>query len=782
MSPSIEGRSLDEELAHQRDQLEEAQRIAQIGSWEWDLTEGRLTWSDELFRIVGYEPQSFEPSFERFMASIIPEDRERVQAIVQRAMADHQPFSYEYRVVRPDGRMCVCHGRGSVFTNDAGALVRLAGTSQDITDRKAIEAELALHRDRLEEAQRTAGIGSWEWDVIADRTTWSDELYRMYGHPPAFEPDFERYIASVHPADRGRVQSILGQAMKDHLPFSYEFRVVRPDGGERLCLARGNVFTGDAGIPVRMAGTSQDITERRSSEDALVRARAAAAAAEAASVAKGKFLANMSHELRTPLNSVIGFANVLLKNKSGGLADTDLEFIRRIQANGEHLLQLINDILDLSKIEVGKMKAEVERFSLGELVEETLDELRGALPEGVALRASIPGDMTPFASDPGKLKQILINLVGNAIKFTEKGAVTVQVFADAGTHRPERIEVRDSGVGIPQDRQEAIFRAFEQADAGTARRFGGTGLGLTIVASLSRLLGFRVEVESTPGAGSTFRVFFPSDGAEPAGADVVTRPSRAGGRSAVRKRYGGMELAGRLVLVIDDDTDSRILLTHHLESSGARTLTASSGDQGIRMAREFRPDIITLDLLLPGMTGWEILRSLKSDPLLQDIPVVIVSVVANEDLGSVVGAANVIEKSISRDDLIAALRLTLGKKPRRILIVDDAPDDRDLLCSYLEDEGADIRTARDGVEALRIIEEFIPDIVLLDLIMPNMDGIAVIRKLNEREPYRSIPIVVVTSKDLTAEERECLSQSSLAVLRKGARLEQELREALQGIL
>jgi PAS domain S-box-containing protein len=765
-------------------QLEEAQRIAGVGSWDWEIPTNRITWSDELFRICGHEPRSFEPDLERFMATIHPEDRERVHAIVERALEDHQPFSYEFRVVRPDGVERLCHARGGVFTDAGGAPVRMAGTHQDITERKAIEGELELHRDRLEDAQRIARIGSWDWDIRADRVTWSDQLFRVSGfEPQSFVPDVQRFIDTIHPDDRDRVRGILAIALEDHQPFSYDFRIVRPDGSERFSQARGNVVTDPAGVPVRMAGTSQDVTERKALEEELLRATAASAAAEAASVAKGEFLANMSHELRTPLNSVIGFANVLLKNKSSNLGATDLQYLERIRANGEHLLELINDILDLSKIEVGKMEAEVERFSLSELVEETIAGLRGAVRDDtVDLRAILPDSMTPLATDRGKLKQILINLIGNALKFTEEGEVTVQVYADAGTHRPERIEVRDTGVGIPQDRLAAIFGAFEQADTGTGRRFGGTGLGLTIVTSLAELLGFQVEVESEPGVGSTFRVLLPSDRAETAGVEAATRPSHPADLFPTRLPTGDMKLDGRLVLVIDDDTDSRILLTHDLEESGARTITASTGEQGIRMAREFRPDIITLDLLLPGMTGWEILRALKSDPGLQDIPVVIVSVVAHEDRGSVMGAADVIEKPIDRDELIAALRRTLSELPRRILIVDDAPDARDLLSSYLENEGAEIRTASDGLEALRVLESYTPDLVLLDLLMPNLDGIAVIKKLNEREPYRSIPVIVVTDKDLTAEEEECLSKSAMAVLRKGARLEEGLREALEGIL
>jgi PAS domain S-box-containing protein len=785
ISHSVRARErLQKDLVH-RDQLAAAQRIARLGSWEWDVATGRIDYSDELFRIYGHEPGAFQPAFEGFIKTVHPDDRERVQTIVARALETLEPFSYESRIYRADGELRVFDTHGQVFANEEGEPVRMAGTVQDVTERNAIQEELVRGRDRaLRALELAATLESTEDGIVVVDfdgriQTANRRFAEMWGIPARVFGDGYADSKEILPYIMERIESPEPALARARAVFDSDEETF-----DTLELKDGRTveqFSRPQKIDGRIAGrvwSFRDVTEKKQVAAAL---SAAKTAAEEASLAKGEFLASMSHELRTPLNSVIGFANVLLKNKHGSLQATDLHYLERIRANGQHLLELINDVLDLSKIEVGKMAAEVEQVALGELVEQTVETMRGAVREdGVTLRAVLPGAMAPIATDPRKLKQVLINLLGNALKFTEKGEVTVRVVADPQTQRAVCIEVRDTGVGIPADRIAAIFEAFQQADTGTGRRFGGTGLGLTIAASLCELLGFRLEVESELGVGSTFRLLLQPD---PLGAmDPEARGEPAHQPSPGRDDDAlGPELRGRLVLVIDDDTDSRTLLTHHLEESGARTITAATGEQGLRMAREFHPDLITLDLLLPGMAGWDILRALKTDRDLRHIPVVIVSMVAHESRRLVVGAAEVVEKPIDRQALIAALRRTLGKEPRRILIVDDEPDARDLLSSYLEDEGAEIRTARDGVEALRLLEDYIPDIVLVDLLMPNMDGVQLIARLNEKEPYRSIPIIVVTSKRLTREEEERLERSTLAVLRKGALLEQELIGALQRI-
>ncbi len=383
--------------------------------------------------------------------------------------------------------------------------------------------------------------------------------------------------------------------------------------------------------------------EQEKARETLWRAKEAA---ETANLAKSQFLANMSHELRTPLNSVIGFANILMKNKGQNLESQQLQYLERIQENGTHLLTLINDILDLSKIEAGRVDLELQPVALGPLVRETLQQLGSQLPSPrVRLLADEPGDLQPALTDPKRLKQVLINLVGNALKFTERGSITVRIVPD-GEGRPVRVDVVDTGVGIPPERQQAVFEAFQQADNSTQRRFGGTGLGLTISRSLLQAMGYSLTLESEVGKGSTFRIHLTTGeaapSARPAGAPRPVRPPRPSVMAGERPPR---------ILLIDDDADSRILLGQYLEDLGCVVTPAASGAEGLRSARAHPPDLITLDLLMPETDGWEVLRLLKDDPMLAQIPVVVLSIIAVESRSDLRGADAVLNKPVDRQAL-----------------------------------------------------------------------------------------------------------------------------------
>jgi signal transduction histidine kinase/DNA-binding response OmpR family regulator len=484
-------------------------------------------------------------------------------------------------------------------------------------------------------------------------------------------------------------------------------------------------------------------------------------AADAANQAKSTFLANMSHELRTPMNAILGYSEMLMEDASDDGNEEAVSDLGKIHAAGQHLLSLINDVLDLSKIEAGKMDLFLENFDIEELVNgvtTTVDSL--VKTNGNRLDVELDPALGEMRADATKLRQVLFNLLSNAAKFTKDGEIGLRagpVF-ESGQQWVE-ISVSDSGIGIPADKLEHVFAEFSQADERTTRDYGGTGLGLAISSRFCEMMGGDITVESTLGEGSRFTVRLPREG--------VSEEAAASDAPAAVTPDPGRE---RCVLVIDDDPNALDLLSRALQGADLRVVTASDGAAGLRLARSLLPLAITLDVMMPGMDGWEVLRELKSDPATRDIPVLMVTMTDDKQLGYAFGANEFLTKPVQRSELIQLLsRYTQGDSERHALVVDDQSDNRQILRRALEDEGWQVSEAENGRLALDRVDERAPSLILLDLMMPVMDGFEFVLEMRKRADAPPIPIVVVTAKDITDEDRQRLNGGVVALIERRGR-------------
>ena len=485
-----------------------------------------------------------------------------------------------------------------------------------------------------------------------------------------------------------------------------------------------------------------------------------------ASRTKSSFLANMSHELRTPLNAIIGLTELLCENAPRFGTEKALEPLRRVLRAGRHLLGLINDILDLSKIEAGKMDLTLETVTIQPVVEEVLGTARPLAEQNKnELALDSPEGIGSVYADNMRLRQVLLNLLSNACKFTKDGTVRLGVtrVEEAGQHWVD-FAVSDTGIGMTEEQLGRLFQEFAQADASTTRQFGGTGLGLAISRRLCRLMGGDVTVTSEPGKGSTFTMRLPAQAA------ALTSPIEIiAAASAAETGPAASQGSHGTVLVIDDDATARELIAAHLVANGFAVETAANGVDGLKKARELKPVAITLDILMPDIDGWTVLVALKGDPELTDIPVVIVTIVDEQRRGIALGAAGYLTKPIDRERLVEILsRHRSADGPSEVLVVEDDEEHRQLVRAILGAQGWVVREAANGRLALDALAAKLPDILLLDLMMPEMDGFELVAALQANPAWRDIPVVVVTALDLTAEDHRRLNGGVKRVLSKNS--------------
>jgi PAS domain S-box-containing protein len=642
----------------------------------------------------------------------------------------------------------------------------------DITELKRIEQALAQSVERYDLAMRGSNEGLWDWDQKGDVLHISPRFKELFG----LETEAEtikpaEWIANLHPDDLEPYLAHLKAHLRGETDFlNVEFRLRGADGRYRWVLARGVGIRDESYRVYRMAGSIGDITARKQAEIEL---RAAKEQAEEANQAKSQFLASMSHELRTPLNAIIGYSEMLQEEAEDLGQESFLPDLVKIKEAGKHLLGLINDVLDLSKIEAGKMDVLIEHFEVADLIAQVQSVIEPLMTKNAnTLVVDCAGDPGAMRSDQTKLRQSLFNLLSNAAKFTERGRITLgirRIIRD-GAGAVE-FKVSDTGIGMTAEQLGRLFQAFAQAETSTSRDYGGTGLGLAITRHFCRMLGGDVTVESTPGKGSTFAIMVPAI-APDARAEVAESAARAAAASG-----------GGTVLIVDDEKATHDLLERELAGAGYRLLHAAGGREGLKLAKQARPDVITLDIIMPDLDGWSVLKALKADPELCDIPVILVTIMRDRDLGFALGAADYLTKPLDRDVLMRVVGRHVRSNGRaQVLVVDDDPKTRDMLRRTLQKAGCTVAEAGNGSEAIEALERAKPALILLDLMMPGMDGFEVLERLHGDEAWREVPVIIVTAKDLTREDVDRLNGRVVKVLQKGAYQRRDLVRDIQAMI
>ena len=632
----------------------------------------------------------------------------------------------------------------------AYALYRLGvGNEELLRSVKEKADQLASSIAELEDAQHLAHIGSWQWDPSAGRTEWSAEFYRILGLDPDSQGDHEElFAARVHPDDAAAVLRAQEEAAGAPGEIRSEYRVVRPDGTVREVRAVGRAVRDESANVVRLVGTMQDITEQR-----VVQRM------------KDEFVGVISHELRTPLTSIRGALGLMAGGAVGTLPPKAQRMADVALNSSERLVRLVNDILDVEKISAGKLELDLEPLPVEDLVGAALEEMRAMAAQAGVTFSSAPSDAVVLA-DRDRIAQTLANLLSNAIKFSPAGGVVTVTAGRAPSEGDDQglvqFTVTDQGAGIPADKLETIFDRFAQADATDNRAKTGTGLGLPICRGIVEQHGGRIWATSTPGSGSTFTFVLR---AAPAPTDEPHGPALTGA-----------------ILICDDDPDVVEVLAAMLESHGYSTLTAHTGQQALDLAAAQAPSLILMDLRMPGMSGWEAIASLGANPATSAIPIVILSALTPDDY-DVPAASSWITKPFDQRTLMSSLREALGTDATTsVLVVEDDEAVGEVLKVFFADHGVHARVARTGMQALAMSRDVPPDLLVLDLGLPDIDGYAVVSALRDDERLRSLPMVVYTGRELDEADRRRLRLGETRFVRKAGESPAEFERQVIGLL
>jgi ammonium transporter, Amt family len=649
---------------------------------------------------------------------------------------------------------------------------------RDVSERRRSEEALRESEGRLRAIVETAVDGIITIDEVGNISSFNPAATRLFGYEPheVMGKNVKMLMpAPYHDEHDGYLSNYRGTGVKKIIGIGREVTGRRKDGQtfpmelavSETLLDKRRVFT----------GIVRDISERKR-EEQMRRARDEA---ESANRAKSMFLANMSHELRTPLNAIIGYSEILLEDLDDSARDTGRAAdLGKIRAAGKQLLSLINDILDLSKIEAGKTTLFLEAVDVPTLVREVVTTVQPTVVKtGNCLEVDCPADVGGMTADVTKIRQTLLNLLSNGLKFTDHGTVSLKVSRRAEAGREWiSFEVRDTGIGMTDEQSGRLFRVFSQADETTSVKYGGAGLGLAISQRLCRLMGGEITVSSELGKGSVFTARLPVN-VEPVAADSApTAPAPAAPAAAPLA-----VLRSDIVLVVDDDPIARDLLVRTLNAEGYNVRVATNGAEGLQLARKLKPMAITLDLMMPAVDGWTVLTELKGDPETADIPVVVITIVDDRGraAGATLGASDFLTKPIDRQRLVQVLSRHRGlpSSAGPVLVVEDDDAGREMICRTLRKENWQIREATDGRAALAEISRQTQAAIVLDLMMPNMDGFEFVAQLRGNPAWRNIPVVVLTAKLLTEEDRRRLNGDVQKILNKGGDTREALLRELQ---
>jgi len=669
----------DSETKHRRlaEQLAVAQEIGGIGSWEWDIAADRVIWSNELCHLFGVEPGREPLTYEHYLASVHPGDRASVDAAIQEAFATGQSFGFDHRVALPDASIRIIRARGEVTLGDAGAPVYMAGTAQDVTDSEmAAIARETIERNRNDELRlQLAAIVDSSNDAILSKTldgiilSWNRAAENLYGYTA--EEMIGKPVSVLLPADHPHeVDHILSKVRQGQAVEHFESRRVRKDGSIVPVSLTISPVRDASGNVVAASAIARDITERNRRRDL----EASREQALESSRLKSEFLAMMSHEIRTPMNGVIGMVDLLLDT---GLDAEQRKYSEAVRNSGQALLTILNDILDFSKIDAGHLELEETDFDFAAVVEEVVELLAvGANDKGLELVTAIEPDIATLTrGDPGRLRQVLMNLAGNAIKFTDTGNVVIAVTTsttgtDADIESVEaRFEVRDTGIGIPPDVQATLFDSFTQADASTSRRYGGTGLGLAISRRLVELMGGTIAVNSAPGRGSTFSFNLPLRRADDR---VSPHPGRGGApqsETTGSESDKGLRLPGEMrILVADDHEVNQLLATLLLEKAGYRVDVVADGAEVIAAVSRGHYDAVLMDCQMPVIDGYAAAAEIRRrEAGATRIPIIAVTasvLKGDAERALAAGMDAHIAKPIDRQELYGALTRLLSGTDR----------------------------------------------------------------------------------------------------------------------